>query len=322
MARVQNYTKKDMPKLLREHDRSARTYANKVDLNRSHMNYTYGAQTSDEVMRKIQKRTTEIMDGGYVQAQTNICTEWSVFCPVPLINAGREREFFDELWKFCGERYGEENLIAGYVHMDETTPHMHMMFVPEATSRKTGKKTVSSASLMTKTECSSFHTDFDKRCAEVFGIFHLVRNGKTIADGLTATNLAQVQEYVGKQYEDTIKAYREFLGSMKFKNGKTALEVFDERQAEKNAPQKPAESPKKPSEEQEQTVPKRKVKKAPEEPKKQPEAPADDPHVIKNRPFDYNLIKQQSIAKFRAQQAEAELSVSEEQEKENGEPQF
>lgn len=321
MARVQNYTKKDMPKLLREHDRSARTYANKVDLNRSHMNYTYGAQTSDEVMRKIQKRTTEIMDGGYVQAQTNICTEWSVFCPVPLINAGREREFFDELWKFCGERYGEENLIAGYVHMDETTPHMHMMFVPEATSRKTGKKTVSSASLMTKTECSSFHTDFDKRCAEVFGISHLVRNGKTIANGLTAENLAQVQEYVGKQYEDTIKAYREFLGKIEFKKiGKTALELFDEKQAAKNAPQKPTESPKKPSEEQEQTTPKRKVKKAPEEPKKEPEASADSVWNTSMgkyyKPTDYAALK-------RAAQAREELSVSEEQdEKENSEPQF
>lgn len=310
-----------MPKLLREHDRSARTYANKVDLNRSHMNYTYKAQTSDEVMRKIQKRTTEIMDGGYVQAQTNICTEWSVFCPVPLINAGREREFFDELWKFCGERYGEENLIAGYVHMDETTPHMHMMFVPEATSRKTGKKTVSSASLMTKTECSSFHTDFDKRCAEVFGISHLVRNGKTIANGLTAENLAQVQEYVDKQYEDTIKAYREFLGKIKFKKiEKTALELFDEKQAAKNAPQKPAESPKKPSEEQEQTTPKRKVKKAPEEPKKEPEASADSVWNTSMgkyyKPTDYEALK-------RAAQARAELSVSEEQdEKENSEPQF
>ena len=41
-----------------------------------------------------------------------------------------ERSFFTDCVKFVKKRYGEENVISAVVHKDETTPHLHINFVP------------------------------------------------------------------------------------------------------------------------------------------------------------------------------------------------
>lgn len=261
MAHLENYTKKDLGKMLREHERSLKNYENKVDISRSDQNYGYGVLSSAEAKNSFNRRVTDVMNGKEVQEKTNICSEWVISCPVELMGTGKEKSFFDECWKFAGNRYGQENMISGFVHMDETRPHMHMMLVPEAISRKTGKRTVSSASLMTRAELSGFHKDLDKHCENVFGQKNLVKNGKTIADNVNVRDLARIQENVKQQYADEISGYRTFLGKIKYENGQTALEKYDKMHAPvitpTEAPTKaptaspviiPSESPQRPSE--------------------------------------------------------------------------
>ena len=64
---------------------------------------------------------------------------------------GSDREFFDRLspqeqWqffaectRFFAERYGEGNIISTVVHMDETTPHLHLNLIPIAGGRLCAK---------------------------------------------------------------------------------------------------------------------------------------------------------------------------------------
>lgn len=40
------------------------------------------------------------------------------------------KAFFADTVKFFQERYGEKNVIAAQVHLDETTPHMHLLLTP------------------------------------------------------------------------------------------------------------------------------------------------------------------------------------------------
>ena len=42
----------------------------------------------------------------------------------------RQREFFQQAYDYVAERYGKENIVSARVHMDETTPHMHLNLVP------------------------------------------------------------------------------------------------------------------------------------------------------------------------------------------------
>lgn len=233
MARVENYKKTSLRHVINENIRKLQNYKNAVDLDRSDSNYTYGVSDANECVQAVNKRVNDIMAGRNVQTQTTVASEWLITCPKQL--AGRDKEFFDTVWEFCNERYGEQNVISGFVHMDETTPHMHMLFVPEATSRKTGKKTVSSASLLTKSELSTFHDDLDKRCEEVFGVPHLIRNGKTVGDNLSVSNLRDMQAELDRRYKAEIASYRDFLQSKYVKDGRSLLEVYEAHQAASKA---------------------------------------------------------------------------------------
>ena len=42
----------------------------------------------------------------------------------------QQRDFFLECTRFFADRYGSENIISAVVHVDETTPHLHLNLVP------------------------------------------------------------------------------------------------------------------------------------------------------------------------------------------------
>ena len=217
MANISHYTKSDIKDLFKEHDRTAKYYKNSVDLSRSHLNFGYGILNAGEAELAHHARVADIMQGRKVQEQTTFASEWIITYPytechkqeIPtgeyykfpvydedgniIHNAGDEKtkeinvandeahlkKFFDVCYKFACDRYGKENILSTWVHMDETTPHLHLCLVPEATSRKTGKRTVSSASIFSKKELSTFHKDLQDTMDAEFGPNDYILNGRT-----------------------------------------------------------------------------------------------------------------------------------------------
>ena len=53
-----------------------------------------------------------------------------------------QREYFQRAYSFIAERVGERNIFAATVHMDETTPHLHMCFVPLTKDKRLTAKEV------------------------------------------------------------------------------------------------------------------------------------------------------------------------------------
>ena len=184
MAHVDNYAKKSIRNVIREHDRLLQKYKNNIDKTKSQLNYQIDDSISvDERIQAINKRVADIMQGRNVQDTTNIVSEWVITCPKEILgNKDKERKFFEVTHDFIAERYGEDNVIGAWVHNDETTPHMHMMFVPEAISRKNGKRTVSSASCITRKDLKTFHDDLDNVTAIAFGQRGIVHNDATLYD--------------------------------------------------------------------------------------------------------------------------------------------
>lgn len=291
MAHLESYTKKDIKKVIREHDRTAKTYKNDVDPNRTHLNWSYKQFTAEQTLLNIQSRCMDITSGKKLQEQTNIMTEWCITypfteciektCVIKKNNKEKKKkyyspvdmehckQFFDTAYKFVTERYGSENIVCAYVHMDETSPQLHVAFVPEATSRKNGKRTVSSASLATRKELRMFHQDLQKRMNDVFGENDYILNGRTKGNYTTdelkerteqERRLERKAKMLDKAFQkvqealeelDDIKAsydavigvktapesreneYRAFLQRHKLKSGKTLLEKFQEEQQQK-----------------------------------------------------------------------------------------
>ena len=56
------------------------------------------------------------------------------------LSPSEQRQFFAECTRFFAERYGECNIISAVVHMDETTPHLHLNLIPIANGRLCAKK--------------------------------------------------------------------------------------------------------------------------------------------------------------------------------------
>lgn len=106
-----------------------------IDTTRTHLNYNLAAD--DQTMGQaafLEKRLGEI----YVHksALKNALVDWVVTLPDMEQYAGREREFFEAAYAALCDRYGRENVVSAYVHMDEAQPHMHFAFVPVAKDEK------------------------------------------------------------------------------------------------------------------------------------------------------------------------------------------
>src|SRR5699024_4072382 len=97
------------------------------------------------------------------RADVKVMADWIVTLPEELNGApeGSQEQFFEETYDFLSDRYGEENVLAGVVHNDETTPHMHFTFMPVTYDEKREREKVSAKEVLNRNELKSFHQDFD-----------------------------------------------------------------------------------------------------------------------------------------------------------------
>jgi len=88
--------------------------------------------------------------------------------------------FFSSCATFFERRYGRENIISAVVHMDETTPHMHLNLIPIKNGRLSAKE------LFNRNELSQLQTDF----YEEIGIHWGLERGK---EGSAAAHLSTAE---------------------------------------------------------------------------------------------------------------------------------
>lgn len=108
-------------------DQSRYTYANEaIDASRTADNYAISATPDPaafiagrvEAVDRPPRKTSNLLSSIVVTLPKNEALK------------GREREFFEAVAGLLSERVGRENVIGGYVHMDESQPHMHFLFTP------------------------------------------------------------------------------------------------------------------------------------------------------------------------------------------------
>ena len=116
--------------------------------------------------------------------------DWVVTAPEGL-DQGHLKDFFKASYDFFEKRYGRENVISAYVHMDETTPHMHFAFVPVVFDKKRELYKVSAKQLLTKTELKRMHPDLTRHLKEEYswGRNLKILNGATAGGNRTVAEL-------------------------------------------------------------------------------------------------------------------------------------
>lgn len=149
------YKKSNLGLAYKHNERKNRNYSNKdIDKERTHLNY-HLKEPTQSYEKEFERIKKEYDLKGQIKEVSNIACEYVITS---------SKEFFDEIGEEETKRYfktafefvstykelGEQNIISAVVHMDERTPHMHLVFIPVVhTLNKEGRQ-------IDKIACSEF----------------------------------------------------------------------------------------------------------------------------------------------------------------------
>ena len=145
VARMVKYKSGNLGGAYRHNERVFEKHSNKdIDPERSHLNYEltdrdrsipYDRQIKQYVNdNKLSKRA--------IRKDAVLCNEWIITSDKTFFeNMSQEqtKEFFETAKNFFAERYGEQNIAYAMVHLDESTPHMHLGLVPMRNGKLSSK---------------------------------------------------------------------------------------------------------------------------------------------------------------------------------------
>ena len=116
-------------------ERKTRGHTNKdIDQERTYLNYYY-KKNELSYIKEFDKLRKEKDLKGHIKSNSIIMCEMLFTSDKEFFDRIGEKEtkrYFEESYKFvCNyKNLGEENILSAVVHLDEGTPHMHLVFVP------------------------------------------------------------------------------------------------------------------------------------------------------------------------------------------------
>ncbi len=167
MAHMMKHTKASCGHMFAHFDRRAEHISNEnLDRTRTHLNYNLAVHQTMEQGEFVRKRCAEVRCQN--RKDVNVMVSWVVTAPKDLLEKEYEM-FFQSAYDFLKNRYGGENVISAYVHMDEITPHIHFAFVPVVEDKKRNGYKVSAKECVNRIDLQHFHEDLQKYVSEKLG---------------------------------------------------------------------------------------------------------------------------------------------------------
>src|SRR5690625_5281182 len=192
MAHVEKFSRGAIGGLSIHIERKTENHSNKdIDNSKTKDNYDLCEKDGD-MMSRYKERLNEVHCLN--RADVKVMADWVVTLPEELKEKprGDKRAFFEETYDFLSERYGKENVLAGVVHNDETTPHMHFAFMPVTYDEKREREKVSAKEVLNRNELKSFHQDLDKHLKEK--IPHVYEKGVSNDKTIGVKDIATLKE--------------------------------------------------------------------------------------------------------------------------------
>lgn len=239
MANAKKYTRASVGHLCAHFERRRDEEGNyinfgnqSIDPSRTHLNYNLAQNDqSDNQVAFIQKREKEVHC--LKRRDVNVMATWVITLPkeMQLLNANEQRRFFESTYEFLADRYGRENVISAYVHMDETSPHMHFAFTPVRYNEKKQRYQFDCKQVLNRKELQTFHADLSRHLEKEFGRDVGVLNGATIGNGLSVTDLKKLNKEVAKVVKETqqIEFNEEELSPIPFGYKKKSVQSLKDR---------------------------------------------------------------------------------------------
>ena len=138
-----------------------------VDMSRSEDNYDL--ISCDNYKRSIKEKLSNLVESSRaVRKDAVVVCNFIVTSDNETMNAlgaDRQREFFEDSVKWFSDRYGADRVLNATVHMDETTPHLHIGVMPITQDGR-----LSAKAIFTKTEMKAIQTEFAHDVGEKYGL--------------------------------------------------------------------------------------------------------------------------------------------------------
>ena len=224
MAHMKKYTKAGCGHMFAHYDRSADRIGNEnIDRTRTYLNYNLAVHQIMGQGEFIRKRCAEVKCQN--RKDVNVMVSWVVTAPKDLPEQ-EYKTFFQLSYDFLQQRYGRENVVSAYVHMDEVTPHLHFAFVPVVYDEKKKRYKVSAKEAVNRRDLQTFHTDLQTHLERTLGhevgiLNDATREGnKSVLELKRGTAIEKVVEAEKKASETLLETQRVV------ENMKDALEVI------------------------------------------------------------------------------------------------
>lgn len=138
-----------------------------VDMSRSEDNYDL--IPCDNYKRSIKEKLSNLVESSRaVRKDAVVVCNFIVTSDnetMDALGADHQREFFQDSVKWFSDRYGADRVLNATVHIDETTPHLHIGVMPITQDGR-----LSAKAIFTKTEMKAIQTEFARDVGEKYGL--------------------------------------------------------------------------------------------------------------------------------------------------------
>lgn len=147
-AHMQKFKIGNLGGLQRHDERQFRHHANKdIDIFQSSQNFSVLPPERQNMNLSLTKQVQEIIaderiSNRAVRKDAVVLTEWVISSDSKFFEGmSREetKQFFTDAYQWFADRFGANHIPYATVHMDETTPHMHMGVIPLTDGRLSAK---------------------------------------------------------------------------------------------------------------------------------------------------------------------------------------
>lgn len=197
-----------------------------IDINKCHLNYNLAEEKNQ--MEFIKNRTSEVICLN--RKDVNIMCSWVVTLPDNIRNKEEQDLFFKESYRFLENLYGKENVISSFVHLDETTPHMHFAFIPVVYDKKKENYKVSAKELINRKHLQEFHPKLENHMTKIFnrdiGVLNeATKDGNKSIDELKRTSADKEL----KALKSSVRTFKKELDMITYSKDK--IKAIDEIEA-------------------------------------------------------------------------------------------
>lgn len=203
IIRNENYKMGQLGLIYRHNERKNTNYSNK-DINKQNSIKNYSIKSINTSYQKAFKILKEQYNlKGQIKKVSNVMCELIITSDkyfFELIGENETERYFQMAYDFVKDyqNLGEQYIVSAKVHLDETTPHLHIVFIPviHKFDKKSGK-------MVDKISCSEFWKGKDSykklqdsfyKCVKDNG-FDLERGKSNNVEHLSTEKLKQITDY-------------------------------------------------------------------------------------------------------------------------------